>query len=201
MNNSLDKNYTNSSCILLIILAIHSKHNIHFSGENDMFRIALGSVCAFTLLFAHVVEANELVQMYRVDPAGSGKLIGTITLSAAKCGVLLTPDLQDLPPGVHGFHIHQKPLCSDKGMAAGDHLDPRNTHKHEGPYQQGHLGDLPVLIVDKQGKATLPVLAPQLTLNDFKNHALMIHLHGDNYADTPEKLGGGGERIACGTIK
>jgi Cu-Zn family superoxide dismutase len=29
----------------------------------------------------------------------------------------------------------------------------------------------------------------------------MIHAGGDNYADKPKKLGGGGERIACAVIK
>jgi Cu-Zn family superoxide dismutase len=29
----------------------------------------------------------------------------------------------------------------------------------------------------------------------------MIHSGGDNYSDVPEKLGGGGGRIACGVIK
>ncbi len=28
----------------------------------------------------------------------------------------------------------------------------------------------------------------------------MIHAGGDNYSDTPEKLGGGGARVACGVI-
>ncbi len=100
---------------------------------------------------------------------------------------------------MHGFHIHQNPSCGDKAMAAGGHLDPAKTEAHEGPYQnKGHLGDLPVLMVDKDGKATTPTLAPKLTMTDFENHALMIHLNGDNYSDTPEKLGGGGARIACG---
>jgi len=35
----------------------------------------------------------------------------------------------------------------------------------------------------------------------LKGHALMIHQGGDNYADTPEKLGGGGARAACGVVK
>jgi Cu-Zn family superoxide dismutase len=29
----------------------------------------------------------------------------------------------------------------------------------------------------------------------------MIHAGGDNYADQPKPLGGGGERIACGVIQ
>jgi Cu-Zn family superoxide dismutase len=50
--------------------------------------------------------------------------------------------------------------------------------------------------------ATSPVLAPRLKkLEDVKGRALMIHAGGDNYSDTPAKLGGGGARMACGLIE
>lgn len=85
-------------------------------------------------------------------------------------------------------------------MAAGGHFDPKASEKHEGPYQHGHLGDLPILVVNDKGVADLPTLAPNLTMKELKGHAIMIHANGDNYSDTPEKLGGGGARIACGII-
>ncbi len=86
-------------------------------------------------------------------------------------------------------------------MAAGGHLDPAGAHQHLGPYDsKGELGDLPVLLVDSSGLANTPILAPRLTLEAVQNHALMIHADGDNYSDTPEKLGGGHARIACGVI-
>ena len=86
-------------------------------------------------------------------------------------------------------------------MAAGGHLDPAKTDEHDGPYNhKGHLGDMPVLIVNADGRATLPTLAPRFKLTDLEHHAIMIHAGGDNYSDHPEKLGGGGERIACGVI-
>lgn len=159
--------------------------------------LALGSLF-FTLGAA---DASIVVNMNTVNDKDQSTSIGTVTISKAKCGVLITPNLHDLTPGTHGFHIHQFPSCGDKAMAAGGHLDPKKTEKHEGPYtQKGHLGDLPILTVDKDGKAVLPGLAPNLTMADFKGHALMIHVNGDNYSDTPEKLGGGGARIACGVI-
>ena len=146
-------------------------------------------------------SAAVMVNMNSVDANGKDSSIGTIKIEAAKCGVLITPDLHHLTPGTHGFHIHQFPSCADKAMAAGGHLDPKKTEAHDGPYvQKGHLGDLPILNVDKDGNASLPTLAPRLTMADFKGHALMIHLNGDNYSDTPEKLGGGGPRIACGVV-
>lgn len=55
-----------------------------------------------------------------------------------------------------------------------------------------------MLTVDEGGKATAAVVAPRLKLADLTDRALMIHAWGDNYSYQPEKLGGGGVRIACG---
>ena len=63
-------------------------------------------------------------------------------------------------------------------------------------------GDLPSLFVDADGKAEQPVLAPRLkSPEELKGHALMVHAGGDNHADHPKPLGGGGARVACGVIR
>ena len=137
-----------------------------------------------------------------VSLTSNGASIGNVTASDTPYGLLLIPDLRGLPPGAHGFHIHTNPSCKNHGMAAGGHLDPKHTGKHLGPYNpNGHLGDLPVLIVNKDGVANTPELAPRLTVSQIKGHSLMIHEGGDNYSDSPAKLGGGGARIACGVIQ
>lgn len=154
-----------------------------------------------TSITLNTAFADMAVTMHLTTKKETGKSIGTIDVTQTKYGLLFTPHLTDLTPGTHGFHIHQGTDCSDMGMAAGGHFDPDKSQQHLGPYQQGHLGDLPPLIVNKDGSATLPVLAPRLRLDDVKNHSLMIHVGSDNYADSPEKLGGGGTRLACGVIK
>ena len=85
-------------------------------------------------------------------------------------------------------------------FAAGGHLDPQGTKKHGEPWGDGHLGDLPPLHVGVDGNATAPVLGPRLKLADVKNRSLMVHAGGDNHADHPAPLGGGGARMACGVI-
>jgi Cu-Zn family superoxide dismutase len=159
---------------------------------------------AFLIILGLVSEgsyaASISIPMILFQTDGTTTPIGSISAENSMCGVLLTPHLQGLSPGVHGFHIHEKASCEDKGMAAGGHLDPRKTNHHQGPYHQGHLGDLPILIVNHDGTATLPTLAPRFKLSQLKGHALIIHAGGDNYSDQPEKLGGGGARIACGVI-
>ncbi len=164
----------------------------------NLFRILFGLVIYALAGFSY---ASIIIPMYEVGPNGHGKKLGIVVADETNYGVVFTPNLKGLPPGVHGFHIHENEVCGDDGMAAGGHLDPEKTNKHLGPYNnKGHLGDLPVLIVDAKGKATLPVLAPRLKLADIAGHSLMIHAGGDNYSDVPEKLGGGGMRIVCGSI-
>jgi superoxide dismutase, Cu-Zn family len=165
---------------------------------------------AALLVLAGAASAEQIVvRMNLISDQGVGASIGTVTLTDTPQGLKLAPALSGLKPGIHGFHVHEKPECAAglkdgkpaPGLAAGGHYDPAGTGKHEGPDGKGHLGDLPALTVGSDGKATETVVAPRLKTGDVKGRSLMIHAGGDNYADVPEKLGGGGGRIACGIIK
>ena len=166
-----------------------------------MFNTIKYTMAAVCFVISSCALADITIPVQLTAKQGLGKPIGSITAKQTPNGVLLIPNLHSLPPGPHGFHIHQNPSCLDNGMAAGGHLDPQHTDQHLGPYGKGHLGDLPILQVDKNGNATTPIVAPRLQLDDLKNHALIIHAGGDNYSDSPEPLGGGDGRIACGVIK
>jgi Cu-Zn family superoxide dismutase len=149
------------------------------------------------------------VTMNSISTEGVGKSVGTITIKEGKDGITIEPKLTGLPPGEHGFHIHEKPSCdvADKegkptaGQAAGAHLDPDATKAHKGPGGGGHKGDLPKLVVSDKGEAKEKMEVKGLKLADVQGHALMIHAGGDNYSDTPKPLGGGGDRIVCGVAK
>lgn len=154
--------------------------------------------------------ASTDVEMNLVTSQGVGQSIGEVKITETDKGLEFAPDLKALPPGEHGFHVHAKGSCqpamkegkASAAEAAGGHLDPDHSGKHEGPNGMGHLGDLPVLVVNNDGKATQPVLAPRLKqLDEIKGKALMIHVGGDNMSDRPKPLGGGGARYACGVIK
>ncbi|KKW52387.1 MULTISPECIES: superoxide dismutase family protein [Pantoea] len=170
----------------------------------------VNAIAIATLLACGAVQAaSEQVTIHAVSAQGIGNAIGTVNIEETQYGLQLTPMLEGLKPGIHGFHVHAKGSCEpgeSEGKrvaagAAGGHLDPANTGKHLGPYAEGHLGDLPALYVDAQGKATYPVLAPRIkTLSEVKGKALMVHVGGDNHADHPQPLGGGGARFACGVI-
>lgn len=154
---------------------------------------------AAATLFSTAIHAKTIkATIYSTDETHETR--GTITFKSSPGGLLIQPNLHTLPPGPHGFHIHQNPSCAKKGMSAGGHFDPQHTNTHLGPYHAGHLGDLPVLYVNAEGKSMTSLLAPHLTIDDIKGHSIMIHAGGDNYTDNPT-LGGGGPRIACGVIR
>ena len=153
--------------------------------------------------------AEELtVTINAIDAKGVGAAIGSVLLVDTDKGLSVRPKLKNLTPGQHGFHVHEHPNCGPKdkdgkpvaGFAAGGHYDPHTSGKHTGPHGGGHLGDLPALEVAADGSAAKEVLAPRLKVADIKGRALIIHEGGDNYADTPKPLGGGGGRVACGLI-
>ncbi len=154
------------------------------------------------------MPGRVVVPMFRIDANGVGEEIGTLMLRDTRAGLTIEPALGSLPPGEHGFHLHEKGDCSPglkdgkmmAGMAAGGHYDPHATGKHDGPTGNGHRGDLPVLVVDKQGNATQSMHALHLSVNDVVGRALVIHKGADNFSDQPKPLGGGGERIACGVV-
>ena len=74
------------------------------------------------------------------------------------------------------------------------------TKAHKGPAAGGHKGDLPKLRFSEQRTFKGKLTVPGLTLDDVAGRSLMIHAGGDNYSDSPQPLGGGGGRIACGVI-
>ncbi|GAA5234500.1 superoxide dismutase [Cu-Zn] SodC1 [Verticiella sediminum] len=161
-------------------------------------------------LSAGAALADTSVTLHQATDKGPGDAVGQVTISQTDYGLVFTPDLKGLEPGIHGFHVHANGNCDAKeedgkmtpAGAAGGHLDPENTGKHGAPWGDGHLGDLPALYVLPDGTATQPVLAPRLkSMDQIQDKALMVHKGGDNHADHPEPLGGGGARVACGVIQ
>ena len=181
----------------------------YHASMNKLSAMAAGSLFVLGAIVGAAGAADSLkVPMHLIDAHGVGKSIGTVTVSDTAGGVKLTVALEGLPPGQHGFHLHENPSCdaADKegkptpGEAAGGHYDPAGTKAHKGPGGGGHKGDLPKLVVDAAGTATATLDVKDVTMQDMAGRALVIHEGGDNYSDLPKPLGGGGARIACGVI-
>ena len=161
-------------------------------------------IAASTAAFG--VEITVSVNM--AEKQGVGTAVGVVRIVETPYGLAFYPTLKGIVPGLHGFHIHEKPSCAAvekdgavvPALAAGGHLDPTGTKKHGESWGDGHLGDLPPLFVAADGTAVNPVLGPRLKLADVRNRSLMIHAGGDNHSDHHIPLGGGGARVACGVI-
>nr|WP_294508341.1 superoxide dismutase [Cu-Zn] SodC [uncultured Rhodopila sp.] len=176
-------------------------------------RLRTGYILSAILLAAFAGPAraaDTVVTIHKATPEGTGDSLGTIAIADSAAGATFKLDLHGLPPGPHGFHVHENGSCDPAvsggnhvaAGAAGGHMDPDHTGKHAGPDGQGHLGDLPVLDVAADGTATQTLTAPHIkSAAALKGHALMIHAGGDNYSDTPAPLGGGGGRFGCGVVQ
>lgn len=158
-------------------------------------------VALMVAFFSSGCFASLIVKMARADAYGEGANLGTIRLDDTIYGLMVTPKLHGLPTGAHGFAVYTVASCDNYANAAAGHYDPLRSFQHHGPYHgDGHLGDLPLLIVGVDGRASVPVLAPRLKLTDVKNRSLVIIAGSDNYSDEVMKVNNSKRRIACGVI-
>ena len=149
-------------------------------------------------------SAPEKAKATLVDP--QGQKVGEAQLIETPQGVKITLQVENLPPGVHALHIHDKGLCEPPGFqTAGGHFNPfGKQHGLKNP-QGPHAGDLPNLVVGEDGKETLETINTLVTLKPGKNSlfqpggtSLVIHAGPDDYMTDP--AGHAGARIACGVI-
>lgn len=161
-------------------------------------------------------EPSVTVQM----KDGKGQPVGTIEVRQTAHGTVFIANLQNLPPGAHGFHIHERGRCEGPNFqSAGEHLNPtKSQHGYESP-QGFHAGDLPNIHVAKDGTATAEFHSNQVTLRgetgavtgsnqpqaaagnpvplmSSNGTAIVVHARADDYRSS-DSAGG---RIACGVI-
>lgn len=137
-----------------------------------------------------------------------GQKVGEATLTEqTPQGVKIVMTVENLPPGVHAFHIHEKATCAMPDfMGAGGHFNPfGKKHGFKNPAGP-HAGDLPNITVGPDGKAKVETVAKLVTLKEGQKNSLfqpggtslVIHAGPDDYATDP--AGNAGPRIACGPI-
>ncbi len=137
----------------------------------------------------------------------NGNSAGTVTLTEMAAGVLLKIDLKGLPPGIHGFHVHEAGKCEGDFSSAGAIYNPLGA-KHGFINDEGPMaGDLPNIVAGPDGTARAEMMTTYLHLNrdgdeslfDADGSALVIFDKPDDYQTDPE--GGADARIGCGLIK
>ena len=136
-----------------------------------------------------------------------GDEIGEVTLTENGKGLIIGIRAEGLKPGLHGTHIHEKGECTPPEFeSAGGHFNPTmKEHGFDNP-KGFHLGDLPNIEVDKDGKVNVSLHLTDITLKqgadnsilDQDGSALVIHEGPDDYETDP--AGNSGARIACAAI-
>jgi Cu-Zn family superoxide dismutase len=148
---------------------------------------------------APIAQGARAVAMLRT---ADGADVGRATVTEVTGGLRVTLDLQGLPPGTHGAHIHTVGRCDAPDFAtAGGHFNPLGA-KHGSMNPQGpHEGDMPNLIVGSNGRGTIGAVLPAATmaaLLDADGAAIVIHDKPDDLMTDPS--GNSGGRIACGVF-
>ena len=133
---------------------------------------------------------------------GAGKEVGQVMLLAVPSGVLIDANLSAVPPGDHGFHIHEVGKCEPPDFeSAGGHFNPEEDRHGLVTDAGPHAGDLPNIHVPETGKLRIEMLHQLVSLQglfDDDGSAIVIHEGPDDYMTDPS--GNAGARIACGII-
>jgi Cu-Zn family superoxide dismutase len=135
-----------------------------------------------------------------------GKAVGTATFRESSGGVTVNVNVKGLTPGLHAVHVHAVGQCEAPAFtSAGGHFNPaQKKHGHKSP-EGAHAGDLPNMLVAKDGTGRFEAFTDGMTLKsgatsvfDKDGSALVVHVGVDDYVTDP--TGNAGDRAACGII-
>ena len=168
--------------------------------------VGLAAAAAVLVCFgpASAVALGEKTAVEMKDRGG--KSLGTVTLLETTAGTLLKVQLKGLPPGPHGFQIHEVGKCDGDFSSAGAIYNPLGA-KHGFLSEEGPMvGDLPNLIAGANGQVEAELLSPFVTLSkdaeeslfDADGSSILILERADDYLTDPD--GNAGAAIACGVI-
>lgn len=138
----------------------------------------------------------------KLAPTQGNTANGTVTFTQHNAKVLVDAEIAGLTPGMHGFHIHEKGDCAaPDGTSAGGHFNPTKQPHGDPTGHAHHEGDMPMLMADADGRATLHIELDSLALQGAESivgKAVIIHAKADDFATQP--TGNSGARVACGVI-
>lgn len=141
-----------------------------------------------------------------LSPASASIVSGRLALVPEADGVHITGMIGGLQPLQQpAFHVHERGDCSAvDASSAGDHFNPTGQPHGRPGTGPHHLGDMPNLGADAQGRANVDIHLQGVTLgggaaNDIAGRALVVHARSDDHRSQP--AGNAGARIACGLIR
>lgn len=184
-----------SSLFVVLLMACQSEPKMEETEDPDMEEEAVETRAD--------AEEPTIVSLINEDEVDIGEAI----LKQTEEGVEITVEASHLPPGEHGFHIHEKGICEAPAFESSEgHFNP-DDKKHGFDHPEGpHIGDIENLEVKEDGTVDATFINNRVTLNkdeanslfSEKGTALVIHADPDDYYSQP--AGDAGDRIACGVI-
>ena len=132
---------------------------------------------------------------------------GEVLFTSTPKGVRVHAFFTELPPGLHGFHIHKAGDLRGEGCkGACDHYHVGEAQRHGGPPGtpgQRHTGDLGNISMD-EGPFEKSYYLAGVELADLFGRSVIVHADPDDYGrggqDDSHITGHAGARIACAII-
>ena len=111
-------------------------------------------------------------------------------------------ELTSVPPGVHGFHVHEKGDCGNNGQNAGGHFNPMNLAHGAPDAQSHHGGDFGNVTADANGDVSARFMTHSITVKEGTSSVVgrSVVLHGNPDDLVSQPAGNAGPRIACGIV-
>jgi Cu-Zn family superoxide dismutase len=162
---------------------------------SGLFLLATLTACA---------HSKQPMGMAMLHPAGSQTARGMVHLQdAGDQGVEVQADLVGVPPGEHGFHVHEKGDCGNNGQNAGGHFNPNGMPHGARDAVSHHAGDFGNVTADAKGEVHVTFTTHSISLKETDaNYAVgrAVVLHGNPDDLTSQPAGNAGPRIACGVV-
>jgi Cu-Zn family superoxide dismutase len=171
-----------------------------------MKKLALVSISLLVILsFASCRSAQPgPMAMAMLHPTSGSSAVGMVHFQQNADGsVEVKVDMTGVPPGEHGFHIHDKGDCGDNGNAAGGHFNPTSMIHGAPDAVSHHAGDFGNVSADASGAVHATFTTHSITVapgtNSVIGHAVILHANRDDLTTQP--TGNAGARIACGVTQ
>jgi len=132
---------------------------------------------------------------------------GYVYLTEYPDKTVVSVDLYNLPPGKHGFHVHELGNLSQGCESLGSHYNPFGGVHGDLNQPGNHLGDLGNITVNATGRCQTEIIVNYLPLAgpfSIVGRSMVVHSHQDDLGQgndaESKKTGHSGNRIACGII-